>query len=97
MVAGNIHHQKYTLVSKGRSHHLLRKAITLKKKKELEKEQKAKELLLEQIPDLKSEIESLKLELMEKEREIEHAHVDRSLLAELYDKKIIDEHGNILR
>ena len=34
---------------------------------------------------------------MEKESEIEHVHVDRRLLAELYNKKIIDEHGDILR
>lgn len=86
-----------SIVRKGRSHYLLRKAITKKERDKVKAETKAKEELLKSIPNLKEEIEELRKELMVKQRDIERLETDRLILSDLYEKRIIDSQGNLLK
>ena len=83
-------------VSRGRSYYLLRKNV-LKKEKE---ERHAAEILrkeeLDSIDSLKEQIDKLNNKLFAKEVEIEDLAKDQSILHDLFEFGIINEHGNIL-
>ena len=49
------------------------------------------------VPNLIHEIENLREELTEKEVQLKKNEADRAILGELYDKGVIDEHGNVLK
>ena len=85
------------IVKKGRSHYLLKKAVTKKKKDESMKLDRIKEERLKSIPTLKNEIEELKKELDSCNKEIDQAEHERSMLKKLFDEGFIDRNGNIIK
>ena len=85
------------LVKSGHSHHLLKRAITNKKKTKLRLEQEQKDLMLKSTALLTERIEDLKSELAEKEKIIEDHQADCDILNDLYSKGYIDKDGNITK
>ena len=85
------------VVAKGRSNHLLRKAITRKQKLENEAKQEENEETLKSVPKLQKQIEELEREVTVQQYEIEKNESDRMILKKIYDEGYIDADGNILK
>ena len=83
-----------SLVSKGKSHKLLRK--TLLKDKNIEKKESEKEQMeaLVLVPELKKQIYELQEILEEKELELDNRSKDSVILEKLFNKGLIDGEGN---
>ena len=83
-----------SLVSKGKSHKLLRK--TLLKDKNIEKKESEKEQMkaLVLVPELKKQIYELHEILEEKELELDNKFKDLVILEKLFNKGLIDGEGN---
>ena len=73
---------------KGRSHHLLHKAITRKEKEADKIERERKAILIENIPRFESKKEKLKLELALKDEELNDFSNNQEILRKLYDDSI---------
>ena len=78
------------IARKGRSHFLLNKDKRLQRQAQIEIE---KEEMSSQIYQLKKQVKGLKNELLIAESEKLEAENNKDILAELYDKKIIDDKG----
>ena len=85
-----------SIATKGKSHHLLKKAMSKKKRQLFENSQKELTIQARSVAGLKNEIEDLKQEIMEREAELKRSEADRIILSDLFSKGIIDEHGNLL-
>ena len=85
----------FNLVSCEKAHHLRRKVVLRDKKEQKEVEEKELKDAAKQVPELLSEIESLRQVIEEKDREIERNDADRMILGSLYEKGIIDGEGNL--
>ena len=83
-------------VSLVRSHYLLRKNVLRKEKEERHAAEILRKEELDSIDSLKEQIDKLNNELFAKEVEIEDLAKDQSILHDLFERRIIDEHGNIL-
>ena len=62
----------------------------------IKQEEEKKDRMANMVPQLEQDIEMLKRELIEKEKEIESRMVDADILKGLYDKGIIDIDGNLI-
>ena len=96
MVAGRFAHYLTKLVSKGRSHHLLRKKLLRDQREEKNKIEEEKEQALLSITPMRREIDELKQELQNKEKEVMEFSKDSEILRSLYDRGVIDLDGNPL-
>jgi hypothetical protein len=85
-----------SIVRKGRSHLLLKQAITKRQKDRLKEEEKQKDRVIASVPRLEDEIDQLRNELLEKDREIERREMDALTLKELHSRGLIDSEGNII-
>ena len=97
MIAGKSSNKlKIYLVKSGRSHYLLKRSITNKKKEQQRFEQEQKELMLISSDTLKDQIKLLKSELLEKEKLINDHQNDSRILKDLFNKGFIDQDGNVI-
>lgn len=96
MISGNHNCTINRLVSKGKSHKLLRKALLKDKRDELELNTKMLKEMSDQVPTLKEEIYNLKLELDKKDDELREREGDAEILSKLFEKGLIDENGDII-
>ena len=62
----------------------------------IKQEEEKKDRMANMVPQLEQDIEMLKRELIEKEKEIESRMVDADILKGLYEKGIIDIDGNLI-
>ena len=86
-----------SLVQKGRSHHLLKKTLSKKKKDaKTENDLKAKELL-DLIPNLQDEIAYLRKELDLNEDELQRRTEDSEFLKNLHEQGFVDQDGNPIK
>ena len=83
-------------MSKGRSHHLLRKKLLRDHREEKNRIKEEKEEALLKVIPMKEEIEELKRELLEKEKQLVEYNKDSELLRNLYESGIIDLDGKTL-
>ena len=81
-------------MQKGRSHHLLKKALLKKKHDALMETEATNKKHLETIPALCEQIEDLKEALYRKEEEMKRFEDDAAILKDLYEKGIIDSNGD---
>ena len=96
MVAGRFAHYLTKLVSKGRSHHLLQKKLLRDQREEKNKIEEEKEQALLSITPIRREIDELKQELQNKEKEVMEFSKDSEILRSLYDRGVIDLDENSL-
>ena len=96
MVAGRLVHFISIIVSKGRSHHLLRKKLLRDQREEKNKIEEEKEQALLSITPMRREIDELKQELQNKEKELMEFNKDSEILRSLYERGVIDLDGNPL-
>ena len=96
MVAGRLVHFISIIVSKGRSHHLLRKKLLRDQREEKDKIEEEKEQALLSITPMRREIDELKQELQNKEKELMEFNKDSEILRSLYERGVIDLDGNPL-
>ena len=82
------------IVRKGLSHFLLNKDKRLQRQVQIEIEKEEKDEMSSQIYQLKIQVEGLKNELLIAEAERFEVVNNKGILAELYDKKIIDDKEN---
>ena len=74
----------------------MRKKLHRDKKKELDRDRKMKDEAFESVNPLKQELHLLRQELEEKEKQMAEMEEDRKILGMLYEKGVIDDHGNLV-
>ena len=94
MVSGKIMNLIAWLVSKGRSHHLLKKKLLKDEKEKRNRAEEEKERAINSIAPMRKAIQELKKELSEKEKELESYSKDSDILHSLFERGVIDIDGN---
>ena len=83
-----------SLVQKGRSHQLLKKALLKRENDSIKEKEIKNQKLLESIPNLYDQIEDLKEALYRKEEEVKQFEEDSQILKDLHKQGYIDSNGN---
>ena len=86
----------YFSASKGRSNLLLNRTKRFKREAEEKERIDNEKKLSRYIEDMENEIQYLKDKIVHSEKDQSAADKNREILSSLFDKKIIDEDGNLL-
>ena len=84
------------LVSKGKSHLLLKKNILRKERERKEEKELERKEELDSIMSFQNKINELKEDLAEKSKQIDILKADQDILRDLYERGIIDANGDVI-
>ena len=93
-VSGNLIDKSSSIVSKGKSHKLLKKVLLKDKHTKQKIKENEQNEALELVSELKKEIQELKDELDDKQMELENKEKQSEILDKLFQKGLIDDEGN---